>query len=396
MKPAERIEKLIKERRYKASAETYDKALGSFLQAVDEHVEQRSAPTAPKMWRAIMKSRITKSAAAAVVIIAVYVILHQSGGSIDITTVTFAQITENMEKMPWMHAVGEGAGDGAEVWFSFERRLLVAKEANGAVRFQDDSKQIVQVYNPDANTITVSRGTPDALAGLGGSVLDYPRLVMKMFGDAGEKVIRETGKYKGKDAIIFKMSAFRGGTDIKVEMTVDANMGVVLHVNQKAFDKADKLTMEVDVHFDYPETGPETIYDVGVPTSAKTVSGEKEQEKTAYDKAFEEAISVVDERENWPEPRDLVISYWQHRSAKNYDEMAILLPSSAIWNQSLEKEEPVEYVFGEVQPWEEIKDHIIVPYASKSYHDKHGKYNLKMILTNKKSAKKRFYIISGN
>ena len=66
-----------------------------------------------------------------------------------------------------------------------------------------------------------------------------------------------------------------------------------------------------------------------------------------------------------------------------------------MWNRSLEKEEPVEYVFGRVQPWE-IKGHIIVPYASKSYHVKHGKYSLKMVLSNTKSAKKRYYIVSGN
>ena len=123
---------------------------------------------------------------------------------------------------------------------------------------------------------------------------------------------------------------------------------------------------------------------------------EKKEEKTAYDKAFAEAISVVDARESWPEPCDLVISYWRHRNANSYDEMAILWPSSAIWNQSLDKEEPVEYVFGEVQPWERMEGYIVVPYASKSYYAKRGKYNLKMILTNKESAKKRYYIVSGN
>ena len=35
MKPAEKIERLIKKSRYKASPEVYDRALDSFLQAVD-------------------------------------------------------------------------------------------------------------------------------------------------------------------------------------------------------------------------------------------------------------------------------------------------------------------------------------------------------------------------
>jgi len=399
MKPAEKIGNLIKERRYKASAETYDKALGSFLQAVDEHIKQKSAPNEPKIWRRIVNGRITKLAAAAVIIVAACVVIHQSGGSIDVTTVAFAQITENMKQMPWLHAVVEGKHEGAsdrlEAWFSFEFSIKVSKQANGEIRHEDFRKRVLQIYNPDVNTVTVSHMQPDAHSGLGGSALDFPKLVVKAFEDAGEKVISDIGKYKGKDVKIYKMSGFLGGMDMKIEMTVDAEKHLLLFLNQKAFDKTGKLTMEGNGYFDYPEKGPESIYDVGVPTSAKTVRGEKEEEKTAYDKAFEEAVSVVDGRESWPEPRDLIISYWQHRNAKNYNEMAILWPSSAIWNQSLEKEEPVEYVFGEVQKTE-VAGRIVVPYASKDYYEKHGKYSLKMVLNNKKSAKGRYYIISGN
>lgn len=65
------------------------------------------------------------------------------------------------------------------------------------------------------------------------------------------------------------------------------------------------------------------------------------------------------------------------------------------YDKALEKEELVEYVFGEVQKTE-VAGSIVVPYASKSYYDKHGKYSLKMVLSNKKSAKGRYYIVSGN
>ena len=71
MKPAEKIEKLIKKSRYKAGPEAYNKALGSFLQAVDAHKTQKSALTEPNIWRTIMKSRITKIAAAAVIALVV-------------------------------------------------------------------------------------------------------------------------------------------------------------------------------------------------------------------------------------------------------------------------------------------------------------------------------------
>ena len=70
MKPAEKIERLIKKSRYKASPEVYDKAFGSFLQAVDAYEKQKSAIAQPNIWRIIMKSKMTKLAVAAVIIIA--------------------------------------------------------------------------------------------------------------------------------------------------------------------------------------------------------------------------------------------------------------------------------------------------------------------------------------
>ncbi|HCO94382.1 MAG TPA: hypothetical protein DIU00_10600 [Phycisphaerales bacterium] len=399
MKPAEKLEKLIKEKRYKAGAETYDKALGSFLQAVDEHIKQKSAQTRPKIWRKIVNSRITKLAAAAVIVVVAYVVIHQSGGSIDVATVSFAQITENMKQMPWMHVVTEGTDIvDVEGWVCFERRKLVKKWADGWIRFHDDLKQVFQVYDPDSNTVTISRGKADAFSLVGSSALGFPRLVMEQFEQAGRSVVREPGKYKGKDVTIFKIGGFVGemGMDMKFEMAVEAERNVVLFLNHKRYDKAGKLVLEGNVYFDYPEKGPESIYDVGVPRSAKTVRGEKEEEKTAYDKAFKEAVSVVDTRENWPEAHDLAIAYWQARNAKNYDEMAIYWPGSATWNRkALKKEEPVEYVFGEVQPGE-IEGCLIVPYASKNYFGKHGKYSLEMRLSNEKSSKGRYYIVSGN
>ena len=394
MRPAEKIKRLIKDRRYKADAETYDKALGSFLQAVDEHLKQKAAPSKPNLWRTIMTSRITKLATATVILIVAYVVIYQAGGEID-ATVSFAQITENMKQMPWLHAVVEGAGDRLEAWFSFERRAMAQILTDGRIRYQDYFNLILLESRPATNKVTVTRGRPDDLVGMGRSALDFPKNIIRLFEDAGEKIIRDTGKYKGKDVNVFKMSGFLGGMDMKIEMTIDSEKHVLLYGNQKAFDKTGKLAMEANGYFDYPEKGPESIYDIGVPTSAKTVRDEKEEEKTAYDMAFEQAISVIDTRESWPEPRDLVISYWQHRNAKNYDEMAILWPNSAMWNQSLEKEEPVEYVFGEVNTkWAE--GYIVVPYASKSYYDKHGKYSLKMVLSDKKSTKGRYYIVSGN
>jgi len=236
MKPAEKIENLIKERRYKVSAETYDKALGSFLQAVDEHIKQKSAQTRPKIWRKIVNSRITKLATAAMIIIAGILVIYQSNGSIDIATVSFAQITENMKKMPWMHAVVEGAGESMECWACFERKFVISKRSNGEAIHHDFLKMIVHEYDPDVNTVTVSSGPLPGGSMLGNSAMDFPKMILKLFEDANDNAIQKTTvKYKEKDAKIFKMSAFLGGMDMKIEMTVDAEKNILLFLTMWVF-----------------------------------------------------------------------------------------------------------------------------------------------------------------
>jgi hypothetical protein len=76
MRPVKKIEKLIKANRYKAGPETYNKALGRFLQAVDEHKRQKQAARKPYIWRIIMKNHVTKLAVAAAVIIITALIIN--------------------------------------------------------------------------------------------------------------------------------------------------------------------------------------------------------------------------------------------------------------------------------------------------------------------------------
>ncbi len=73
MRPAEDIDKLIKKLRYKASAETHNRILGNVMQALEKKEKQTSGATAPSIWRIIMKSPVTKLAAAVVLIVGVVI-----------------------------------------------------------------------------------------------------------------------------------------------------------------------------------------------------------------------------------------------------------------------------------------------------------------------------------
>ena len=53
-----------------------------------------------KVWRTIMRSPITKLAAAVVMVIALIVWLHEFGGSVDVASVAWGQVAERVEKIP--------------------------------------------------------------------------------------------------------------------------------------------------------------------------------------------------------------------------------------------------------------------------------------------------------
>jgi outer membrane lipoprotein-sorting protein len=88
----------VKQLRYKAGVETRDRVLGNVLRALEESKEQKSAETQPDAWRIIMKSRMTKLAAAAVIIVAILVALDYPGLQIKLTTPVFGDMIEQISK----------------------------------------------------------------------------------------------------------------------------------------------------------------------------------------------------------------------------------------------------------------------------------------------------------
>ena len=99
MRPAETIDKLIKKLETKASAELDERVHSEISKALAKSEKTKSAKLEPNIWRIIMKSRITKLAAAAVIIIAVLIGINQFGGSLDIAGVAWADVVKNVEQI---------------------------------------------------------------------------------------------------------------------------------------------------------------------------------------------------------------------------------------------------------------------------------------------------------
>lgn len=96
MKPAEKIEKLLKKLRYKTSAETHDRVLGNVLLALNEKEKQKAGVPKPDLWRTIMNTRTRKFAIAATIVIAAIIGLHYIAGPFSTTSTVYAEVARRL------------------------------------------------------------------------------------------------------------------------------------------------------------------------------------------------------------------------------------------------------------------------------------------------------------
>jgi hypothetical protein len=135
MRSAQNIEKLIKnlDLSIDTSIEMDRAILGELFEAQENSKKTKPAPVGPDIWRIVMKSRITKLAAAAVIIIAVLIGINHFGGPIDGSSVAYGitDLPELIKKAKTIHMKGwvyfPNTQSGAEMaklefeyWFDVE------------------------------------------------------------------------------------------------------------------------------------------------------------------------------------------------------------------------------------------------------------------------------------
>ena len=137
------------EKRLAKIAET----IGEKPSVVDEVMKKIEAEAAVQstnvkrefMLRRFAINRLTKLAAAAVVIVGILVGVNYFGGSVDVATIAFAEVKEAMQKVSWMHQVSRGFQAGvsgiAEQWVDFEKKALATKWADGKREYRDFENQ---------------------------------------------------------------------------------------------------------------------------------------------------------------------------------------------------------------------------------------------------------------
>lgn len=226
--------------------------------------EQKTPPSVRifEIGRTIMKSPVTKIAAAAVIIIVVLVGIHQFGGSIDPASQVFAKATEALKKVYWVHTTGTGTG--YEEWINHDLQICITKYSDGSVQFIDYRKNKKYDYNPEANAVTISR-TSQSFPELPLHWEQYLKIFTEQEPDT--EVLHHQNQVGGKKVWIYKLIWTRKGFRNESQVTVDAKTDLPLFGQLKKSSLDGTVVMDTKTFFEYPKDGPVTIYDVGVPRS---------------------------------------------------------------------------------------------------------------------------------
>jgi len=103
MRPSDNIEKLFRQTNIETNADVDKVVLGDAVNAMSKSKQSKPGIVRPDIWRIIMKSKMTKFAAAAVIIIAVLVGINQFGSSIDGSSVAWGQVITRTNQIDHVH-----------------------------------------------------------------------------------------------------------------------------------------------------------------------------------------------------------------------------------------------------------------------------------------------------
>ncbi len=204
-----------------------------------------------------------------VIIIAILLILNNS--SIDITSNVYAEITENMQEMPWVHiriiseypTIDERIAE-VDIWYSNNEQVIGMKDSI-RVKFSYYQNEKKYDYDPDTNSITVSSISE---ADYSNSLINLKEGFdswLKQYDQQGAEINHYLGEFEGEKVEIYETQEERGSGKIYV------NSVSRLPIYAEFIDTYKGNQGNVQFHFEFPESGPKDIYDLGVPRDAPII-----------------------------------------------------------------------------------------------------------------------------
>jgi|GEM_PF-1858708 len=197
---------------------------------------------------AIVKSPITKLAAAAVIIIAVFLVLHFTGGS-DMASVAWGEVTARADQVDFVHFYElkfrqNRVNSSLEGWFS--KGQLLAKKDDGTT-FLDDGKTETVL---DKLGQQIRKGASE-LGGIKG-IKFFEKMTQGLMQYENENLLRQVPSHVGDDFLIYQFRAPKRMEKWVEGISVTVGMNSLLPVQMKIRRKDQEDAYDLYI-FDYEE-----------------------------------------------------------------------------------------------------------------------------------------------
>lgn len=242
----------------------------------------RIAPERKTIWRIIMKSKITKLAAAAVIIIAVIIGINQFGGPIDGTSVAFGEVLKNSAKVHSVHALFKTHRQEWEMWCK-RGNMLRTQYKDGTYEVSNGPIMWIVDENNNKATRKPSWHYKEAQQ-KGVDVLDHFLRIQGSEGCSGFFAEEPIDQFEEKGRIfnLYKTEMEQYGDKISFEAKVDAETNLLEYLKFGFVDDEGKSQFTELIILGYDESMPDEMF-VYEPTEAMdvTIHEDKEIEQKA-------------------------------------------------------------------------------------------------------------------
>jgi len=276
MRPADNMRKSFRKLHIPTSAGLDEKIHDEIARVSVEANENKPAKTKPALWRIIMKSKITKLAAAAVIIIGVLIGIYYSGGSVDGTSVAFANVREAVKNVPWVNIVGKEWNNSTNKYAEFEHWIslpnkIIAKKRN--LTFQTDRFLIVwsdyrshkrEIYDSNSGTLKFQYENREFDVNEDDTI-DYLRSIIEPRIKKYSTITQRRGLYDGRQVNVYELIYDEEGYTVNAKFLTDTSSNLPITISFQVLGEDGKPSYTHEGKCSYPVQGPVDIYDLGVP-----------------------------------------------------------------------------------------------------------------------------------
>ena len=272
MRPAEDIKRLIDKAKVASSCPVDRRILGDALEDLERRRADRHQ-SRPGVWRIVMRTRIGKFAVAAAAVIGLLVLVQQFGGPAAGAGVAWGDIRDAFLQQHWVHVKYD---NGEETWSNLQTGDYYAKQWDGRCVAVDRARNLRQIYEPRYSQ-QISEDRPfhkDAVippwepkTAWDSAVGHWEQMAER--GKTGDwEVERHADQTHGEASIRFDcyLNDAAGRRLLIRQIWADPQTRLPLTIRERLqlAEREEQKRESITGTFDFPETGPASIYDLGV------------------------------------------------------------------------------------------------------------------------------------